>query len=81
METPKKQLILPELPVNEHGWGPVDNLKLFNGMSYQSFNKNDRLGMVADWTGDTYSDNRLLSKFLSDFGNSNFIFVFFFFFQ
>lgn len=63
METPKKHLILPELPVNGHGWGPVDNLKLFNGMSYQSFNKNDRLGMVADWTGDTYSDNRLLSKF------------------
>nr|XP_027201269.1 eukaryotic translation initiation factor 3 subunit D-like isoform X2 [Dermatophagoides pteronyssinus] len=68
MEAPKKQLILPELPVNEHGWGPVDNLKLFNGMSYQSFNKNDRLGMVADWTGDTYSDNRLLMKYQVQYG-------------
>lgn len=68
METPKKHLILPELPVNGHGWGPVDNLKLFNGMSYQSFNKNDRLGMVADWTGDTYSDNRLLMKYQVQYG-------------
>lgn len=44
----KKHLILPELPVNNNGWGPVENLKLFNGMPYQSFNKNDRLGMVCD---------------------------------
>ncbi|KAH7640001.1 hypothetical protein HUG17_4034 [Dermatophagoides farinae] len=37
-------------------------------MSYQSFNKNDRLGMVADWTGDTYSDNRLLMKYQVQYG-------------
>ncbi|UXI14825.1 autophagy-related protein 2-like B [Sarcoptes scabiei] len=64
----RKTLNLPDLPCNSNGWGPVDNLKLFNGMPYQSFNKNDRLGMVADWTGDTYADNRLLSMNSGPFG-------------
>lgn len=49
MADTKKHLILPELPVNNNGWGPVENLKLFNGMPYQSFNKNDRLGMVRNF--------------------------------
>lgn len=42
-----KKLLLPQLQINPNGWGPATEPKLFNGMPYQTFNKNDRLGMVS----------------------------------
>lgn len=41
-----KHFVLPQLQINPNGWGPSTEPKLFNGMPYQTFNKNDRLGMV-----------------------------------
>lgn len=46
-ETEQNVLQLPAMFVNPNGWGPVSDLKLFNGMPYHHFNKNDRLGMVS----------------------------------
>jgi len=34
---------------------------------YQPFNKSDKLGKVADWTGLTYTDRKLANKYLSHF--------------
>ncbi|XP_017477943.1 PREDICTED: eukaryotic translation initiation factor 3 subunit D-like [Rhagoletis zephyria] len=38
-------------------------------MPFVSFNKSDRLGMIADWTGDTYSDKRMLNKYQVQYGS------------
>jgi len=53
-----------DLAINLNGWGPaIDTKNAASLIPFQSFNKSDRLGMVADWTGDTYSDKRALSMF------------------
>jgi translation initiation factor 3 subunit D len=36
-------------------------------MPYQPFNKSDKLGKVADWTGLTYTDRKLAHKYSSHF--------------
>ena len=61
--TQKLNLDVGALAVNLNGWGPaIDSKNAANLIPFQSFNKSDRLGMVADWTGDTYSDKRALCK-------------------
>lgn len=47
VQSAPKRLLLPQLQINPSGWGPATEPKLFNGMPYQTFNKNDRLGMVC----------------------------------
>lgn len=37
-------------------------------MPYQPFSKNDKVGRIADWTGQTYSDPRLAKKYQPHFG-------------
>ena len=36
-------------------------------MPYQPFSKADRIGKVADWTGNTYQDRRHTNKYASQF--------------
>lgn len=37
-------------------------------MPYQPFSKSDKVGRIADWTGQTYSDPRLAKKYQPHFG-------------
>jgi len=56
-----------EIQENDHGWGPCSVPEQFQNMPYQPFNKSDKLGKVADWTGLTYTDRKLANKYLSHF--------------
>lgn len=38
-------------------------------MPYQPFSKGDKVGRIADWTGQTYSDPRLAKKYQPHFGS------------
>ena len=40
----------PDIEPNATGWGPVGHLEQFQGLPYQSFNKSDRIGKIADWS-------------------------------
>lgn len=57
-----------EIQENENGWGPCSIPEQFQNMPYQPFNKSDKLGKVADWTGLTYMDRKLANKYSSHFG-------------
>ncbi|OQR79284.1 eukaryotic translation initiation factor 3 subunit D isoform 2 [Tropilaelaps mercedesae] len=59
---------LPEIIDNPDGWGPSSIPEKFADMPYQPFSKVDRLGKVADWTGNTYQDRRSVNKYSSQFG-------------
>ena len=56
-----------EIPENSDGWGPCSVPEQFKNMPYQPFNKSDKLGKVADWTGSTYNDRKLAHKYSSHF--------------
>ncbi|GFR08616.1 eukaryotic translation initiation factor 3 subunit D [Trichonephila clavata] len=58
----------PVIQDNPNGWGPCSLPDQFKDMPYQQFSKNDRLGKVADWTGNTYQDRRYANKYQSQFG-------------
>lgn len=58
----------PEIQDNPTGWGPSNIPEQFRDMPYQPFNKSDRIGKVADWSGQTYSDKKLANKYSSQFG-------------
>ncbi|GFS41868.1 eukaryotic translation initiation factor 3 subunit D [Nephila pilipes] len=58
----------PVIQDNPNGWGPCTLPDQFKDMPYQQFSKNDRLGKVADWTGNTYQDRRYANKYQSQFG-------------
>lgn len=49
-------------------WGPTKLPEKFKDMPYQPFSKSDRVGRIADWTGQTYSDVRLAKKYQPHFG-------------
>lgn len=51
-------------------WGPTKVPEKFKDMPYQPFSKNDKVGRIADWTGQTYSDPRLAKKYQPHFGGS-----------
>lgn len=59
---------LPEIQENADGWGPCAIPERFADMPYQPFSKTDRIGKVADWTGNTYQDRRATNKYNSQFG-------------
>ncbi|KAG9509454.1 Eukaryotic translation initiation factor 3 subunit D, partial [Fragariocoptes setiger] len=50
-------------------WGPTNLPEKFKDMPYQPFSKSDRIGRIADWTGQTYSDVRLAKKYTTHFGS------------
>jgi len=54
---------------NLNGWGPNSEPEQFQNMPYQPFNKSDKLGKVADWTGLTYQDRKLAHKYSSHFSS------------
>lgn len=56
-----------EIQENPFGWGPCSVPDQFQNMPYQPFNKSDKLGKVADWTGSTYQDRKLAHKYSSHF--------------
>lgn len=49
-------------------WGPTKLPEKFKDMPYQPFSKSDKVGRIADWTGQTYSDVRLAKKYQPHFG-------------
>lgn len=49
-------------------WGPTKVPEKFKDMPYQPFSKSDKVGRIADWTGQTYSDPRLAKKYQPHFG-------------
>ena len=49
-------------------WGPTKVPEKFKDMPYQPFSKTDKVGRIADWTGQTYSDPRLAKKYQPHFG-------------
>lgn len=61
MSAPMHHFIPPEIQENANGWGPNSVPEQFKDMPYQPFSKSDRIGKVADWTGQTYQDKRLAS--------------------
>lgn len=56
---------LPDIFENPDGWGPSSIPEKFVDMPYQAFSKTDRIGKVADWTGNTYPDRRAVNKYIS----------------
>jgi len=58
----------PLIQDNPAGWGPNSIPPQFKDMPYQPFSKSDRLGKIADWTGNTYQDRRYMNKYNSQFG-------------
>lgn len=63
----KVHFIAPEIQENPEGWGPCAISDQFKDMPYQPFSKSDRVGKVADWTGQTYADKRMANKYNSQF--------------
>ena len=61
------QFLPLEIPENPDAWGPCAVPDQFKNMPYQPFNKSDKLGKVADWTGSTYNDRKLAHKYQSHF--------------
>jgi len=57
----------PAVQDNPTGWGPNTIPSQYKDMPYQPFSKADRIGKVADWTGNTYSDRRHTNKYASQF--------------
>lgn len=68
---PTVKFELPEIPENPEGWGPCFIPEKFADMPYQPFSKTDRIGRVADWTGNTYQDRRAVNKYNSQFGTGH----------
>lgn len=62
MSSIAKQLLDPM------AWGPTKVPEKFKDMPYQPFSKSDKVGRIADWTGQTYSDPRLAKKYQPHFG-------------
>lgn len=52
-------------------WGPTKVPERFKDMPYQPFSKSDKVGRIADWTGQTYSDPRLAKKYQPHFGGGH----------
>lgn len=74
---PKPRFIAPKIQENPNGWGPSGLPKNFQNLPFQFFNKSDRIGRVADWTGQTYRDDRRFgSKIFSIFGYCSIEFCF-----
>lgn len=58
----------PNSNSDPEAWGPTRTPEKFKDMPYQPFSKNDKVGRIADWTGQTYSDVRLAKKYQPHFG-------------
>eukprot|EP00795_Rhopilema_esculentum_P008955 gene8955-16589_t len=58
----------PEIQDNPDGWGPCAVPARFKDIPYQPFSKGDRIGKVADWTGNAYQDRKYTNKYASQFG-------------
>lgn len=43
---------VPTVPFNEGGWGPCTLPEHLKDVPYAPYGKNDKIGRVADWTGD-----------------------------
>lgn len=56
------------LSIDPQAWGPTRAPEKFKDMPYQPFSKSDKVGRIADWTGQTYSDIRLAKKYQPHFG-------------
>ncbi|CAH8636852.1 unnamed protein product [Dicrocoelium dendriticum] len=74
-ETLLPQFDLLTLHENETGWGPVDIPKEFEGVPYQPFSKDTRLGRVADWSGNVYQDMKSKGRYMSQFSGSQYAYV------
>ncbi len=62
--------IAPQIQDNPDGWGPVVGIhpEQFRNLPFQPFNKADKIGKVADWTGSlAYQDRRMQSKIRREF--------------
>eukprot|EP00731_Ephydatia_muelleri_P029154 Em0020g798a len=67
--TPSRpKFALPQLQDNPVGWGPCEVPEQFKDTPYQPFSKDDRLGKVADWSGNVYQDRRAANKYGSLYG-------------
>lgn len=72
---------------NATGWGPVDVPPEFEGMPYQPFAKETRLGrvsrvhvnqaifQVADWSGSIYQDMKSKGRYASQFVGSQYAYI------
>lgn len=63
-------LDLSRINIDPMAWGPTKVPDKFKDMPYQPFAKSDKVGRIADWTGQTYSDPRLAKKYQPHFGGS-----------
>lgn len=48
----------PKIQENVDGWGPRCVPEQFQTLPFQPFNKADKIGKVADWTGTIYTERR-----------------------
>ena len=68
MAESRVRFTLPEIHDNPNGWGPSSTTDKFSDIPYQPFSKGDRLGKVADWGGNLYSDRKTLNKYGGGYG-------------
>ncbi|PAA89477.1 hypothetical protein BOX15_Mlig010075g1 [Macrostomum lignano] len=61
---------LLEVNDNPNGWGPYTLPERYRDMPYQPFSKDQRIGKVADWTGNIYQDKRYQNRYMSHLANS-----------
>uniref|UniRef100_A0A1I8GFL3 Eukaryotic translation initiation factor 3 subunit D n=1 Tax=Macrostomum lignano TaxID=282301 RepID=A0A1I8GFL3_9PLAT len=61
---------LLEVNDNPKGWGPYTLPERYRDMPYQPFSKDQRIGKVADWTGNIYQDKRYQNRYMSHLANS-----------
>lgn len=55
---------------NPNGWGPYSLPERYRDMPYQPFSKDQRIGKVADWTGNIYQDKRYQNRYLPHLANA-----------
>ncbi|KAL5473332.1 hypothetical protein EMCRGX_G027802 [Ephydatia muelleri] len=64
----RPKFTLPHLQNNPTGWGPCELPEQFKDTLYQPFSKYDRLGKVADWSGNVYQGRRAANKYQNLYG-------------
>lgn len=69
------QFDLLTLHENDKGWGPIEIPKEFEGVPYQPFSKDTRLGRIADWSGSVYQDMKSKGRYMSQFAGSQYAYV------
>lgn len=66
----RPQFIAPDIQDNPDGWGPVGVLEQFKKLPFQPFNKADKIGKVADWTGSlAYQDRRFQTRYTQQYSS------------